>query len=84
MFLAVEPEGLRAVGGQAEWEDIEFIVDSGASETVVGEEMLENIPTRESSASRRGVEYETANGERIMNFGGESIQSGNQGGTQER
>ena len=46
-----------------------MIVDSGASEPVVGEGMLMNLPIRENLASRSGVEYEVANGVRILNLG---------------
>ena len=52
-----------------EWEEIELAVDSGASETVVNDDMLKTIQTQESAASRRGVEYEVANGVRIPNLG---------------
>ena len=44
-------------------------VDSGATETVVGEEMLAMIETKDGPASKRGVEYEVANGVRIPNLG---------------
>ena len=51
------------------WEEIFMTVDSGASETVVGEEMLEGVLTMEGEASRRGVQYEVMNGIRIQNLG---------------
>ena len=51
------------------WEEIEFAVDSGASETVVGPEMIESAETRQGAASRRNICYEVANGVRIANFG---------------
>ena len=44
-------------------------VDSGASETVVNEEMIITADVQEGPASRRGVEYEVANGVRIPNLG---------------
>ena len=44
-------------------------MDSGATETVVNEQMLESVETKEGPASRRGVEYEVANGVRIPNLG---------------
>ena len=44
-------------------------VDSGASETVVNEEMLPTIETREGTAYKQGVEYELASGETIPNQG---------------
>ena len=52
-----------------DWESFELIVDSGASETVVGEHMIKSAEVREGPASRAGVEYEVANGIRIPNLG---------------
>ena len=66
----VEPEGFNAVGeAQPEWQEIEFAVDSGATESVINEDMLPAIPLTESEASKRGVKYEVANGVRIPNLG---------------
>ena len=48
---------------------VDMMVDSGATETVVNEDMLPDVETRECAASRRGVEYEVANGEKIPNLG---------------
>ena len=69
MLQCIEPEGVNAVKCPGEWEEVEFALDSGATETVVGEEMLESVETKEGAASRRGVEYEIATGERIPNLG---------------
>ena len=44
-------------------------MDSGASETVVSADMILSAEVREGPASRRGVEYEVANGVRIPNEG---------------
>ena len=55
--------------GNDGWEEIEMTVDSGASETVVGDGMIMSSEVREGPASRRGVEYEMANGVRIPNLG---------------
>ncbi len=44
-------------------------MDSGASETVIHEEMVGQVEVKEGSASRRGVKYEVANGVRIPNLG---------------
>ena len=44
-------------------------VDSGATETVVGTDMLTHIATTEGDACRRGVQYEVASGELIDNLG---------------
>ena len=53
-----------------EWVEIEVAVDSGATETVMGEETLNGIiDISESSACKRGVTYEVANGTQIPNLG---------------
>ena len=65
---AIEPEGLCVIG-EGEWECIELAVDSGATETVIGENMVSAVKTVEGPASRRGVVYEVANGETIPNLG---------------
>ena len=67
-LLTVCPDEINAVG-EGEWEEIELAVDSGASETVINDEMLKTVRVHESDASRRGVEYEVANGVRIPNLG---------------
>ena len=68
VFRTIEPEGVCAVSQDSEWEVIEMAVDSAATETVVGEEMLKSIEMKEGTASKRGVEYEVANGIRIPNL----------------
>ena len=67
LLKTVEPDGIMAFTGV--WEEIELAVDSGATETVLSEDMLESIETKPGSASKRGVEYEVANGEKIPNLG---------------
>ena len=61
-------QGINSVG-KDEWEEVEMTIDSGASETVVGEDMLASVELREGLGSKRGVEYEVANGVRIPNLG---------------
>ena len=65
----IEPEGINRVEFKDGWDYVDLAVDSGASETVVGEEMLQSVATTEGAASRRGVQYEVANGVRIPNLG---------------
>ena len=48
-------------------------VDSGATETLVGTEMLDNIETKEGEAAKRGVKYEVADGTMIPNKGEKSF-----------
>ena len=42
----IEPEVMSSIEVKSGWEEIFMTVDSGASETVVGEDMLEGIPTK--------------------------------------
>ena len=65
----IEPEGVNELEVTGEWEEIEMAVDSGATETVVGEGDLLSVETKEGPASKRGTEYEVANGVRIPNLG---------------
>ena len=44
-------------------------VDSGATETAIGEGMLTSVDTVGGEASRRGVQYEVASGTLIPNLG---------------
>ena len=69
IFMTIEPEGVNELEITGEWEEIELAVDSGATETVVGEGDLLSIETKEGPASKRGTEYEVANGVRIPNLG---------------
>ena len=69
IFRTIEPEGVNELEDKGEWEEIELAVDSGATETVVGEGDLLSIELKEGAASRRGTEYEVANGVRIPNLG---------------
>ena len=64
----IEPEGIGSVIN-GEWEEFELAVDSGASETVIPETMIVTAEVIEGPASKRGVEYEVANGIRIPNLG---------------
>ena len=62
------------------WEEVEMAVDSGATETVVGEDMIQGVETTQGEAARRGVQYEVASGELIPNLGEKnSVAYGEQG-----
>ena len=65
----IEPEGVNVIDETGEWEEIEFAVDSGATETVIGEEDLPGIEIKAGLASKRGTQYEVANGVLIPNLG---------------
>ena len=67
---------LREVNGnetvnapQGEREEIELAVDSGATDNVVGGNMLTSVETVENEKSRSGVKYEVAEGTLIPNRG---------------
>ena len=51
------------------WRKLRFCVDSGAGETVVNEDDLPEVETKESWGSKRGLTYEVANGAEIHNEG---------------
>ena len=80
MFKTIEPDHVKAVNADEGWEEIEFALDSGATETVLGESMLSSIETKEGAASKRGVEYEIATGELIPNLGEKKFQAVSQEG----
>ena len=67
----IEPEPLSAVEG-SEWEELDLAVDSGASETVIGEGMLKGVEVKEGTAKKRGVQYEVADGTLLPNLGSRS------------
>ena len=70
MIRTIEPENVSRIEARGDgWEVIELAVDSGASETVISEDMLSSVEVKEGEASRRGVQYEVANGVRIPNLG---------------
>ena len=62
------PVRVNSMEEQQEWEEIEMAVDSGATETVVGEDMIKGVETKAGEATRRGVQYEVASGELIPNL----------------
>ena len=78
------PEGVNSLEGKEEWEEIDFPVDSGATETVVSDEMLTSIDIVQGEASRRGVEYEVANGVCIPNLGEKKFIASTESGTLRR
>ena len=55
-MIKVEPENLRNLSTSIRWQELESVVNSGASETVIGEGVLSDIASRESAASRRVVQ----------------------------
>ena len=74
------PEGLKSVEEAPEWEEIEMVVDSGASESVVSEDMLTRVTTVEGYAQKKGVQYEVADGALIPNLGEKKFVAVSDGG----
>ena len=66
MLITREPEGFNNVSEET-WELIVMYVDSGATETVMTEKMLNMVELKESMQSKRGVGYEVANGTTMQN-----------------
>ena len=65
----IEPAGVNSVDVKGDWEELKMAVDSGATETVMNEDMLTSAETKIGAAAKRGVEYEVANGVTIPNLG---------------
>ena len=68
-LVEILPAGVNKMEELPEWEEIEMAVDSGATETVVGEDMIKGVETKPGEATRRGVQYEVASGDLIPNLG---------------
>ena len=83
-IITIEPEGINRIAGDGQWEEIELSVDSGATESVVPDNMPQSIPTRPGAAHKRGVQYEVANGERIPNEGEKRFQAWTEEGQEKR
>ena len=67
------PSTAKSLSDMAEWEEIEMGVDSGASETVVGPDMIPNVETVDGEQKKKGIKYEVATGELIPNLGEKSF-----------
>ena len=61
-------------------EELEMLVDSGATETVASENDVECVPTEEGAAFKRGVKYEVANGTVIPNLGEKKFEAASEDG----
>ena len=81
-LVTLEPEPLYSCkeGEGEEWELLDMLVDSGASETVVPPQAVSSVEVVPSDASRRGVMYEVANGSRIPNLGEKSFRASTEAG----
>ena len=61
-------ETLNYVGANG-WEEIELAVDSGASETVIGQDMAQSAALYEGNTEKRNKVYEMADGVTLPNLG---------------
>ena len=53
MLQTLQPAALNAIRADG-WEEVEMTIDPGASETVVGEDMIVTASRKESEGSRMG------------------------------
>ena len=60
-----------------EWEELEIAVDSGASVTVIGKDMVKAV---EAKGARPDVKYEVADGSHIEHLGEETFTAFSDGG----
>ena len=67
------PEGLKSMEEAPEWEVLEMAVDSGASESVVSDEMLTRATTVEGEAMKKQAQYEVADGTLVPNLGEKEV-----------
>ena len=82
---AVAPPGVNAVSkGRAEWECVEFAMDSGATDSVMNGEELEGVEITEGLACKKGIEYEVANGIKIPNEGEKAFEGHSEEGVVRR
>ena len=65
LFKVMDTEPVCKVT-ESGFEETELAVDSGATETAVGETMLASISTK---SGKKGVRYETATGDTVDNLG---------------
>ena len=75
---------MNSVDEVAEWEVLEMAVDSGAGETVVGEEMIGAVKAVPGEAQKKGVRYEVADGTLLENLGEKRFEVICEGGLKKR
>ena len=69
ILMEKRSQNLMPLSGTNEWEYLEFILDSGATATVILPNVGKAYEIQPGDASRAGVTYEVANGEEIPNLG---------------
>ena len=68
-IVATELQSVNGVTEDDEWEEVKLAVDSGATETVIPPDILEDVGLRQGAPYKRGVEHEVASGVQIPNLG---------------
>ena len=69
MFKTIEPDHVKAVNADDGWEEIEFALDSRATQTVMGQDMLSSVETKEGAVVSKRI------GELIPNLGEKKFQA---------
>ena len=73
MLQTLQPQALNAIRDDG-WEEVEMAVDSGASETVVGEDMIATARMKESEGSRMGYRIQSGKRGQHPQLRGKEIQ----------
>ena len=60
---------VKALSKEPEWVEIELGGDSGASETVIGPNLISNVALSQGEQFQKGVQYEIATGDLIPKSG---------------
>ena len=60
---------MNAAVNSEQWEPLTLMVDSGASDTVIGPKVIPGARIKPSPGSSAGLEYEVASGEALPNLG---------------
>ena len=79
--VSFAPSEINGVSAKDGWERISVQIDSGAIDTVAPKEVAASFPVRRTKASRMGMGYVAANGNRIENHGERLVQGFTDDGT---
>ena len=71
--LIAKQQVLSPAVEKPKWEPLTFMVDSGASDTVMSPTQVPTAKLKPSAGSSVGLEYEVANGESIKNLGEKTL-----------
>ena len=68
-LCATEDPEIHNTVQAGEWEKVTFTIDSGANENVCNKNIGKNVHIKESTAQKRGIQYEMASVQRVINAG---------------